>query len=49
MRRFTLLPALLVPLLAACTQSAPPSDTTPGTRLRIAEVLGGTAPSTTWR
>jgi 8-oxo-dGTP pyrophosphatase MutT (NUDIX family) len=26
-----------------------PSDTTPGTRLRIAEVLGGTAPSTTWR
>jgi 8-oxo-dGTP pyrophosphatase MutT (NUDIX family) len=26
-----------------------PEDTTPGTRLRIAEVLDGTAPSTTWR
>ena len=29
--------------------AALPEDTTPGTRLRIAEVLGGTAPGTTWR
>jgi 8-oxo-dGTP pyrophosphatase MutT (NUDIX family) len=29
--------------------AALPEDTTPGTRLRIAEVLDGTAPSTTWR
>lgn len=26
-----------------------PADTTPGTRLRIAEVLGGEAPIATWR
>jgi 8-oxo-dGTP pyrophosphatase MutT (NUDIX family) len=29
--------------------AALPEDTTPGTRLRIAEVLDGTAPSMTWR
>jgi hypothetical protein len=26
-----------------------PEDTTPGTRLRIAEVLAGTPPPATWR
>ena len=29
--------------------AALPGDTTPGTRLRIAEVLAGTAPMATWR